>query len=159
MSSNITRLRVPPYWGFSAGFAVVSGADVGEAAVGPVVVCCGAVVVEEGAHAARSSNSTIMLPKTFPFIRYLPYDVVPRKEVLQLFAPIDPKLSPPFSDCETPRVAFRTRAIAVERLADARTLVFSWKAVVMGQVAYRGCSASSTNSLAHRLVSSFTSEE
>ncbi len=39
------------------------------------------------------------------------------------------------------------------------TFAFLWEAAVMGQVACQVCSASSTNSLAHRLGSSFTSEE
>ncbi len=71
---------MPPYCGFSAAGFVVTGAVVGAAEVGPLVVGCGAVVVAEGAHAARSSNSTRMLPIAFFFTFYLPFNVVPVKE-------------------------------------------------------------------------------
>ncbi len=71
---------MPPYCGFSVAGFVVTGADVGAAEVGPVVAGCGAEVVAEGAHAARSSNSTTTLPIAFFFTVYLPFNVVPVTE-------------------------------------------------------------------------------
>ncbi len=71
---------MPPYCGFSAAGFVVTGADVGAAEVGPVVVGRGAEVVAEGAHAARSSSRATMLPIAFFFTFYLPFNVVPVKE-------------------------------------------------------------------------------